>query len=369
MKPYRSEDEDVQRLHSACAEPLSNEPLPSLPTFVAALNFAGELSTTQYEGEPLACALLLIGEHAQLSGFSIPLNSAPLTALRSLAAAGTGGQLVVREVANNLELVGLDLPGYDQPFGIRFSFTTAQRVFVGASGLLVGASRAGRGITVFDGYPTPQEYLAPAMLGAVTPDRLIALLSATREHGHGGTIILDPTEKADWGTPLVGEIAAWGFASRPAELIDDPVARAEFLARAPVQVNRATRQRFPLQDREFIARQEERLSHVLRMLGRLTRSDGAVVVRPSLDLLAIGRRLLGDPPDLVFRNSVLDGPDDSVTPCKPSELGGTRIQSAIGFVATHPSTVALVVSSDGPVRMVYSKGNRVRVLEGVEAFL
>lgn len=371
MRPYQADDEEVRRLHAACVVPMRGLEMPSIGAFVAALNHAVELSTMLYEGDPLTGALMLIAEPAQVSGFTVKLRDAAIDSMRALVAAASGGQLVLQAENDGLRVVGLDLPGYEQPTGIRFSFSTPQRVFVVASGLLVGASVVGQGITVVQTSTSADDVWRPALVGSLTLPRLHTMLGAMRTHRHGGLLIVDPEPKNQrYGAALMGDIEPWRFGAKAAALIDDEKVRGKFLKSPPVQT-RTQRGGMPaMHERELIQQQENRLSGILHTLGRLARADGAVVISPALELVAFGRSLSGSPPKSVRLDALFAGPNGPHPgEHPPAVLGGTRAQAAACFVNENPRSIALIVSSDGPVKMIHGQDGGVRALVGLEGYL
>lgn len=378
MRRFGSDDPEVQRLYEICGRMLgpSSVSMPSIESFVWTLNEASILSSSLYEGEPIkgALALLVPGATPRLSISIPPVPNAQRGQLRSLVMAARHGEVVLRPTTDGrAEAIGVSLEGYGDAFNPRLSFPVFQQVFIGCAGVVVGRLALGRGIAVSENPLNVTEHLAPALDlgGYLSHLRLRELLRAVEETGSGGIVVIDPSDDVGWGDALIGRIEPWLFARRSAELQDSELAIAAFLASLPQMVDTRTGIRAPAEDRrELRERERVRLSGVLLSFGELARSDGAIVLRPSLELAGFGWRLEGKQTPLVRVDHVLPMEGDLQSGERsPLDLGGTRTQGAISFVNARPHCIAFVVSSDGPVSMVHNLGDRVRVLRGLEAFL
>ncbi|MGV3623044.1 MAG: hypothetical protein ACO1OB_19650 [Archangium sp.] len=358
MKPFSVDDVELHALRSVCERLAVGEPVPSVEALTKVLNLASEFSAHVYEGHHIPGAFRVLASDEQDSRFSIRLREVSLSHLRTVTAAAGGGDVVMREDGTSATVIGIDIPQYVAPHcGVRFSFATRQAVYVSTRGVVVGSALLGRGLQVFEEVelPSPDIAFGPASLSrALTYDRVLALVSAMRSHGHGGTIVFRPGNDLSGCDALAGVSDPWQFASSHARLLDDEKLRA-----------RHTGERKPMKERESLSSLERKLDFELRSIGTLTRADGAVVVNGELELLGFAQRLSGEPPLVPPRlDSVVFDYDDDEAP-----TGGTRLSSTINFVNSQPDAVVLCVSADGPVRLIWSEAGQVRVREHLEAFL
>lgn len=347
MKPFSARDEEVEALRRVCERlALADESVPSTDALARVLNLACEFSTNVYEGQHTHGAFRLLALDDHDSQFTILLSDVRSSQLRMIVAAAGGGDVVMREGDAAPSIIGIDPPQYVAVHsGVRFSFTTRQWVYISTHGVIIASCHIGHGLELFDEtrLPSPTSALAPAKLSsALRHDRILELIQAIRNHGHGGTIVFSPSGLLDGCEALAGSIEPWRFASSHAGRLDDEQMKSE--------------------QRSMLAR---RLEAELRSIGTLTRADGAVVVNTSLELIGFGQRLIGEPPNQLpmLRSAVHDRSDASY----PS--GGTRLTSTINYVNSHADTVVLCVSSDGPVRLIWSEDGHVHVREHLEAFL
>jgi hypothetical protein len=182
---------------------------------------------------------------------------------------------------------------------------------------------------------------------------LAALVRRVLDQGHGGTIIFVPSAEGMWAGSMEfgcrfaktntilrdavrGEIVTEGKQSaawmrvQQAELPDD----------VKLEVMSALPGRAP--------RDDGALAHV----SCLAAVDGAVVITSDLNVIGFGAKLaVGEVPQ-VFKA----GPEPGVQRMEliPIEkTGGTRHQSAVRFVGKHRDCVAVVVSHDRHISLVY----------------
>jgi hypothetical protein len=148
-----------------------------------------------------------------------------------------------------------------------------------------------------------------------------------RAHGRGGALLLVPAGSEQWRESILPHIP---YAVSPpfSELADLIAADGDY------------RQRPEWRDA---------VRHAVDALAGLTAVDGATVVTFGYDLLAFGAKITrrrGAPP---VERIVVSEPVEGSVPLSmhPTQLGGTRHQSAAQFVHDQRDAMALVASVDG----------------------
>jgi hypothetical protein len=128
--------------------------------------------------------------------------------------------------------------------------------------------------------------------------------------------------------------------------------------------------------REFVLelmvtrRQRDRSEDMLRdrasLLASLTRVDGCIVLTRSLDLLGFGAEIICSAPDLeqVYVAQDVEGRD--LVPLSIYTVG-TRHRSAFRFCHSHDRVAAVILSSDGDVRVVRKIGEKVVLWNGLDS--
>ncbi len=164
---------------------------------------------------------------------------------------------------------------------------------------------------------------------------LESLLAAVGRHGGGGTIIILPKDATAAASQWFA--SPWAFHG-DFELSRLSSAALEFQRKVSAQS--MVSQLFALRSHQIV---RERVN----TLARLSRIDGAVLLRPSLDPIAFGAKLKAEP----WRGSMTAGATRFDAP-QELDFGklGTRHNSARDFVGACPGTVAFVASTDGPIR-------------------
>jgi len=108
------------------------------------------------------------------------------------------------------------------------------------------------------------------------------------------------------------------------------------------------------------------LLRAAQSLALLGGTDGAIILDRELKLLGFGVRLTAPTPAEIFECDVLTvGTKRRTAP----GASGTRLPSAIAFVASNPNTFAIVLSHDGPVSLVTNEGGAPLVVRGVVSLL
>jgi hypothetical protein len=110
-------------------------------------------------------------------------------------------------------------------------------------------------------------------------------------------------------------------------------------------------QRFLDADTPDVARVEQSVFELSRLVSGLAAVDGAVLINKRFELIGFGAEVSGELPypDMVFQALDLEGEKRDED---PANSVGTRHRAAYRFVTAHPGGVAIVISSDGIVRFV-----------------
>ena len=158
---------------------------------------------------------------------------------------------------------------------------------------------------------------------------LVQLAASMRAHGHGGSLLVVPTEDDRWLNSIAQPIL-YSVAPSFSSLAD--------LVRHEVDVNHEDRRQW-----------ESAMRRAVDTIGGLTAVDGATVINDRYEVLAFGakiRRHEGSPPvdKWVITEPVVGNVGIVV---QPTEHGGTRHLSAAQFVYDQRDTLALVASQDG----------------------
>ena len=156
---------------------------------------------------------------------------------------------------------------------------------------------------------------------------LVQLSASMRAHGHGGTLLVVPSESDRWRESIAQPIL-YSVAPKFAALSS--------LVRQKV-------------DEEARRSWESALRRAVDTIGGMTAVDGATVINDQYDVLAFGakiRRKEGCPP---VDKWVITEPVVGNLPIvvQPTEHGGTRHLSAAQFVFDQRDALALVASQDG----------------------
>jgi hypothetical protein len=156
---------------------------------------------------------------------------------------------------------------------------------------------------------------------------LVQLSASMRAHGHGGTVLVVPSESDRWRESIAQPIL---YSVTPA-----------FSA-----LSELIRQEVTEEDRRQWA---SALRRAVDTIGGMTAVDGATVINDRYEVLAFGakiRRNEGSPP---VDKWVITEPVVGNLPIvvQPTEHGGTRHLSAAQFVYDQRDALALVASQDG----------------------
>jgi len=156
---------------------------------------------------------------------------------------------------------------------------------------------------------------------------LVQLAASMRAHGHGGSLLVVPSESDGWRHSLALPIlySVTPSFSALAELVRQEV------------------------DEEDRRQWESALRRAVDTIGGLTAVDGATVINDQYEVLAFGAKIArpeGSPPvdKWVITEPVVGNAGVVV---QPTEHGGTRHLSAAQFVHDQRDALALVASQDG----------------------
>jgi hypothetical protein len=202
---------------------------------------------------------------------------------------------------------------------------------------------------------------------------LEGILACMREFNHGGALLLVPD---DWGVgdPRVEERLLIKFptaATSTWEVLKEYLRRLNISLRATDTATRADQV-----PREFIleymvTRHQRQISEdVVRdrasLLASLTRVDGCVVLTRRLDLLGFGAEIIWPAPDLEEAFLAQDVEAHETVPISIHHFG-TRHRSAFRFCQSDEQVLAIVLSSDGDVRVARWLGDRVVIWHGLDS--
>jgi hypothetical protein len=159
------------------------------------------------------------------------------------------------------------------------------------------------------------------------PSIFVQLAVAMRSHGHGGSLLVVPSETRAWRDSIVPPIP---YALSP-----------HFSGLADLFVNSA---RYALGDAE-----PERARRLVDDVAGLTAVDGAVVLTDRYEVLGFGAKIMRRTGQSQVEQVRLMEPveDGLVAVIHPELLGGTRHLSAAQFVHDQHDATALVASQDG----------------------
>jgi hypothetical protein len=156
---------------------------------------------------------------------------------------------------------------------------------------------------------------------------LVQLAASMRAHGHGGALLVVPTNSESWRNSIAQPIL---YATAPsfaplAELLKQEVAEED--------------------ERQW----EAAMRRSVDTIAGLSAVDGATIITDQYELLAFGAKIRRPPASLPVERWVVTEPimgNESVV-VQPTEHGGTRHLSAAQFVYDQRDSLALVASQDG----------------------
>jgi len=156
---------------------------------------------------------------------------------------------------------------------------------------------------------------------------LVQLAASMRSHGHGGILLVVPTNGNNWRDSIISPVTY-------------PVVPAyDQLKRLMGEV---------VNERSMILWQDE-VNRTVDAVAGLTAVDGATIINDQLELLAFGAKIglssNGSPVEEMLITEPVLG--NVATIIHPSQNGGTRHLSAAQFVYDQRDAIALVSSQDG----------------------
>jgi hypothetical protein len=156
---------------------------------------------------------------------------------------------------------------------------------------------------------------------------LVQLAASMRTHGHGGTLLVVPSDSEEWRSSIITPVTY-------------PVTPAySELKKLMSQV---------VNESSMILWQDE-VNRTVDAVAGLTAVDGATIINDQLELLAFGAKIglssNGSPVEEMMITEPVQG--NLATIIHPSQNGGTRHLSAAQFVYDQHDAIALVSSQDG----------------------
>jgi hypothetical protein len=156
---------------------------------------------------------------------------------------------------------------------------------------------------------------------------LVQLAASMRTHGHGGTLLVVPSDHDNWRDSIINPV------TYP---VNPPFNTLKKLMAEVVN------------ERSMILWQEE-VNRTVDSVAGLTAVDGATIINDGLELLAFGAKIglssNGLPVEAMLITEPIIG--NAAITIHPSQNGGTRHLSAAQFVYDQRDAIALVSSQDG----------------------
>lgn len=190
------------------------------------------------------------------------------------------------------------------------------------------------------------------------------LVRLIRADGHGGTVLIVPSETGDWASAL--EFAYRLRVPNPTirddirhELEDSKELGNLLVELSGVPMEESLKSRLQV----ALAQRLRRPSTGSRAAASLAGVDGAVVMTRDTRILGFGAKIAvkrkiavtqETEPEIRIHELRPEGSEVlSVVQSSLEALGGTRHQSAARFVSAHTDAAAVVVSQDGPVSLMH----------------
>ncbi|HKU41847.1 MAG TPA: hypothetical protein VJR89_27005 [Polyangiales bacterium] len=199
--------------------------------------------------------------------------------------------------------------------------------------------------------PTLAEHSLVSRVGQHMLRRAIQL---TRGAGHGGMILVS-------NDPRLAERVRLKYRFQQ----DGPTRRYRALLLETLEAVAATTTNalvgwadFAADSSANLARLEQAIFELSRLIANLASIDGAVVLDKRFALVGFGAEVSAELPAPVRVYRALDSEGD-VRELDDIENVGTRHRAAYRFANDHPGAVAIVVSQDGDVRFVANRGGDV----------
>jgi hypothetical protein len=202
--------------------------------------------------------------------------------------------------------------------------------------------------------PTSAEH---SLIGRVGQHMLRRAIQLVRGARHGGMLLI--AEGTDGASDLGGLAIKYRFTeAEPArryrtlllQILDRVAARTSKAAVGWTDFAQA-----PSPE---VARLEQAIFELSRLLANLAAIDGAVVLDKQLQVLGFGAEVSAElpAPEAVWRALDVDGAERVA---EPVENVGTRHRAAYRFAQRHPQGLAIVISHDGGVSFVAQREGQV----------
>jgi hypothetical protein len=203
------------------------------------------------------------------------------------------------------------------------------------------------------------------------------VLACMREFNHGGALLLVP---GDWTArdPRVIERLRIKFPTQATstwEVLKEYLRRLNLSMRATEAATRSEQVSRGFMLDYLVTRHKRHMSEDLvrdraSLLASLTKVDGALVLTRSLELLGFGAEIVWSAPELDEVYVAQDVEASAVTTLSLHHFG-TRHRSAFRFCHSHPGVLALILSSDGDLRVARrldsAEGTRVVMWQGLDS--
>jgi sensor domain DACNV-containing protein len=187
--------------------------------------------------------------------------------------------------------------------------------------------------------------------------RIVVLI---RQAGHGGLILFADPDLVHACCAGKSDVLKLKYAFRGASASNRYRELLERLAQllGPRGDGEIDLQRFLEADTPDVARVEQSVFELSRLVSGLAAVDGAVLLNKRFELIGFGAEVSGELPypDTVWQ--ALDVEGERRDPEAANSVG-TRHRAAYRFVSAHPAGVAVVISHDGIVRFVANLGGEV----------
>jgi hypothetical protein len=156
---------------------------------------------------------------------------------------------------------------------------------------------------------------------------LVQLAASMRLHGHGGSLLVVPSDSESWRESIIHPITY-------------PVTPAfdELKKLMSQRVNH-----------RGISLWQDEVNRAVESVAGLTAVDGATIINDRLELLAFGAKIARSPNGLPVDEMMVTEPvvGNTAVIVHPSQNGGTRHLSAAQFIHDQQDAIALVSSQDG----------------------
>lgn len=203
------------------------------------------------------------------------------------------------------------------------------------------------------------------------------VLACMREFDHGGALLLVP---GDWTAcdPRVNERLRLKFPTQATstwEVLKEYLRRLNLSMRATEAATCSEQVSRGFMLDYLVTRHQRHMSEDMvrdraSLLASLTKVDGALVLTRSLELLGFGAEIVCAAPELDEVYVAQDVEAAALTPMSLYHFG-TRHRSAFRFCHSHPGVLALILSSDGDLRVARrldsAEGTRVVMWQGLDS--